>query len=879
MYSNPDMSILTKILGDPHTKQLRAFREIVVRINAREEVLVRMSDADLQKHFIDIRDRLRKSPSEELEHAMEDVFAIAREAGKRALGLRMFDVQFMGSIALFRGSIAEMKTGEGKTLAAVPAMILRGMKGKSAHLVTVNDYLARRDARWMGKIYTSLGLSVGCIQHDSAFLVDAGITDAPHGFEGLRPVERREAYLADIVYGTNNEFGFDYLRDNMVQDPSQRVQRDRAFAIVDEVDSILIDEARTPLIISAPAEEATDEYQKYARIVQQLQENADYNVDEKAKAATLTEQGMTVIEKLLNIPTIYDANGIAIAHHIEQALKAKSLFLRDRDYVVKEGEVIIVDPFTGRLMPGRRYSEGLHQAIEAKEGVTIQRENRTFATITFQNYFRLYSTLSGMTGTAATEAEEFAKIYGLDVNVIPTNKELNRTDKPDYIYKHEQAKFRAVVEEIKQRRKKGQPVLVGTVAIEKSEALSSVLTQEGIGHEVLNAKQHQKEAEIIAQAGQKGAVTISTNMAGRGTDIVLGGEPYNEDKAIEVRALGGLYVIGTERHEARRIDNQLRGRSGRQGDPGETRFFVSLDDSLLRIFGSDRLKSAMQLLKLPDDQPIENTMITRALESAQKRVEGHHFDARKHLVEYDDVMNTHREVIYKRRNAIVDLDIQTDAPHDMMQTLFIAEAHRIVDWHAPMQGEWNFSELRENAKTLTGLPESDILGLEDADQRDETRREALRQSLTTLLTSQYQKLCAEQQDPSVMRRVARAVMLRTIDVFWIEHLEQMTHLRESIGLQGYGQRDPLIEYKKRSFDLFQELLVHIDHQIVNTILKVRITAQAPKASVESPMKKIERKESVVDAEKKIGRNDPCPCGAKYPDGRSMKYKHCHGRNA
>ncbi len=864
------MSILTKILGDPHTKQLRRFRGVVERINAREEELAKVTDADLVSRVQSTRQKLQNNPSEDPVSTLEDVFAIAREAGKRALHLRMFDVQLMGSLALYEGSIAEMKTGEGKTLAAVPAMILRALNGKSAHLVTVNDYLARRDARWMGKIYASLGLSVGCIQHDSAFLVDANITEAPHGFEGLRPVERREAYMADILYGTNNEFGFDYLRDNMVQDPSQRVQRDLSFAIVDEVDSILIDEARTPLIISAPAEEATDEYQKYARLVQQLRENEHYNVDEKAKAATLNEAGMNTVEKALNIPTIYDANGIAIAHHIEQALKAKSLFLRDRDYVIKDGEVIIVDPFTGRLMPGRRYSEGLHQAIEAKEGVTIQRENRTFATITFQNYFRLYGKLSGMTGTAATESEEFAKIYGLDVHVIPTNKETRRTDYSDYIYKTEKAKFLAVVEEIKNRREKGQPVLVGTVAIEKSEELSNVLKQEGIAHNVLNAKQHQKEAEIIAQAGQKSAVTISTNMAGRGTDIVLGGEPYNETLAQEVRALGGLYVIGTERHEARRIDNQLRGRSGRQGDPGETRFFVSMDDSLLRIFGSDRLKSAMQFLKLPDDQPIENSMITKALESAQKRVEGHHFDARKHLVEYDDVMNTHREVIYKRRNAIVDVDVQTDAPHDMIKNLFVEEAHRLVDWHAPLQGDWNIKELRENVRTLTGLPESAFTVLEDTEVHDENTREHLRQTIVTLLSGQYEKLCAEQQDANVMRKVARAVMLRTIDLFWIEHLEQMTYLRESIGLQGYGQRDPLIEYKKRSFTLFQELLIHIDHQIANTILKVRITTQASAPTLESPMKKVERTNAPADNNEKIGRNDPCPCGS------GKKYKRCHG---
>ena len=655
------MSFISKIFGDANAKELKKLQPLVDKINELEPNFKSLSDEDLKAKTKEFKERLKKDES--LDDLLPEAFATVREAAKRVLGQRHYDVQLLGGVVLHQGKIAEMKTGEGKTLTSTCPVYLNALEGKGVHVITVNDYLARRDADWMGRVYNFLGLSVGCVQNQLvSYVFDPQVNKEEEDetemvvkvdMENLKPVSRPEAYQVDITYGTNNEFGFDYLRDNMVQDSSERAQRGLHYGIIDEVDSILIDEARTPLIISSPAEEATDQYQQYSRLVNNLEENKDYNIDEKMRAATLTEQGITNMEKALGMDNIYEAGGVQIVHHIEQALKARTLFKRDTDYVVKDGEVIIVDEFTGRLMQGRRFSEGLHQAIEAKENLEIKQESRTLATVTFQNLFRMYKKLSGMTGTAVTEAEEFHKIYKLDVLVAPTNKPLAREDLPDSIFKTEKGKYLAVAKKIKELHKKGQPVLVGTISIEKNELLGELLEREGVPHKLLNAKNHEKEAEIIAQAGKKGAVTVATNMAGRGVDIILSGNPPNKQEAEQIKEVGGLVVIGTERHEARRIDNQLRGRSGRQGDPGVTQFYVSMDDDLMRIFGSDRMKSMMTTLKVPEDMPIENSLVSRALESAQGKVEGRNFDTREHLVKYDDVINKHREVIYKKRLEVL----------------------------------------------------------------------------------------------------------------------------------------------------------------------------------------------------------------------------------
>jgi preprotein translocase subunit SecA len=664
------MSIITKLFGDANVRFLDNLRTEVAFINEKEAEISALTDEQLKAKTAEFRERLAKG--EKLETITPEAFAVVREAAKRTLNQRHFDVQLIGGLVLNNGQVAEMRTGEGKTLTSTSPIYTNALEGKGVHVVTVNDYLAKRDAVWMGQIFDFLGLSVGVIVHDKAFLYDASQTTPDEDTERdlgvtiedefLRQVPRKEAYLADILYGTNNEFGFDHLRDNLTQSKEEQVQRELNYAIVDEVDSILIDEARTPLIISAPDMESTDKYIQFSKLVEQLVENEDYNVDEKLRAATLTDAGISKMEKALGVDNIYSASGMETVHHIEQALKARTLFQRDKHYVVKDGEILIVDEFTGRLMQGRRYSEGLHQAIEAKEGVAIQRENKTMATITIQNYFRLYKKLAGMTGTAATEAEELNKIYGLEVTTIPTNKEMIRQDLPDRIYKTENGKFTAVINEVKERHAKGQPILIGTISIEKNELLGMLLEREGIPFHLLNAKQHEKEAEVLAQAGVKGAVTIATNMAGRGVDIKLGGIPFNQEKYEEIVALGGLHVIGTERHESRRIDNQLRGRAGRQGDPGSSQFYVSMDDDLLRVFGSDRMKSIMNALGLPEDVAIENGMISKSIESAQKKVEGNNFDIRKHLVEYDDVINKQREYIYRERQAILDLPAQQIQP-------------------------------------------------------------------------------------------------------------------------------------------------------------------------------------------------------------------------
>ncbi|MBI3115178.1 MAG: preprotein translocase subunit SecA [Candidatus Kerfeldbacteria bacterium] len=905
------MSLLVKLFGDPNRKTVGALQQRVARTNALEAEVSAQSDERLKLTV----NELRKTQPDfsALDQHLERVFAIVRETAKRQLKQRPYDVQLIGGMALNDGQIAEMRTGEGKTLVATLPATLNALTGRGVHVVTVNDYLAKRDAVWMGPIYQALGVTVGSIQHEAAFRYDPTYTDAPETARFLRPVSRREAYACDVLYGTNNEFGFDYLRDNMVADVSQKVQRPLAYAIVDEVDSILVDEARTPLIISAPAEESTDQYYRFAQLVRTLTEGEDYNVDEKMKAATLTDAGMTKMERALGVENIYAVDGIELAHHMEQALKAHALFKLDRDYVVRAGEVVIVDEFTGRLMFGRRYSEGLHQAIEAKEGVAIKQESRTLATITFQNYFRLYQKLSGMTGTALTEAEEFAKIYNLDVVVIPTNRPMVRADRPDAVFVNEQGKFQAVVREIKSRHQAGQPVLVGTISIEKNEILHELLEREGVPHEVLNAKNHEREAAIIAQAGRKGAVTIATNMAGRGVDIILGGTGADKPAQDEIRALGGVHVLGTERHEARRIDNQLRGRTGRQGDPGSSQFFVSLDDDLMRVFGSDRVKGIMERLNVPPDLPIENRVVSRSIEAAQKKIEGRNFDLRKHLVEYDDVMNKHREVIYRRRNRV--LAQAGSETLEQVSELVDAEIEHVVAFHTAGEHErdWNLKEIVETVDAMFGLTEgrAEVEGtLRDIakDRREQAKaRDAMCASLSERADQALQALGKRLGGDERLSVAARSVLLRTIDALWIEHLDQMDHLREGIGLRGYGQRDPLVEYKREAFRLFQQLTQSIDASFVNTLFKIQ---PAPPSTVSTTLTRARQVESGPAKEstsssairalatgeparapgaqltaesqeptatapgryhgQKVGRNEPCPCGS------GKKFKKCHG---
>ena len=814
------MSILNKIFGDANEKYLKKLQPLIDKVNSLEPALESFSNEKLKEKTKEFKERFRKG--EILNDILPEAFALVREAAKRTLGQRHFDCQLIGGIVLDQGRIAEMKTGEGKTLAATLPLYLNALEGKGCHLITVNDYLARRDTVWMGQIYHLLGLSTGCLNHDQSFLYDPDYKkpgeekdktrDELGSFrvveDFLRPVSRKEAYLADITYGTNNEFGFDYLRDNMVYDLANQPQRGFNYAIVDEVDSILIDEARTPLIISAPDIESSKWYQEFARIIPKLNSKTDYEIDEKMKAATLTEEGINKIEKILGMGNIYEERGIKYLHHLEQALRAEALFKRDKDYVVKDGQILIVDEFTGRLMPGRRWSGGLHQAIEAKEGVKVQPESLTLASITFQNYFRMYQKLAGMTGTAATSAEEFDKVYGLEVIIVPTNEPMIRKDLADRVYKTEKGKFEALVREIKERQIKGQPVLVGTTSIEKNEYLGKLLNREGVPHQILNAKHHQKEGEIIAQAGKLGAVTVATNMAGRGVDIILGGNPPDEKGAKEVVELGGLQVIGTERHEARRIDNQLRGRSGRQGDPGCSQFFVSLEDDLLRIFGSDRIKSLMNVLKIPEDQPIEANLVSEAIESAQSKIEGMNFDLRKHILEYDDVMNKHREVIYKKRREILEKAQISNLKPQILEMVKKA-----------------------------GFTEED-----------------------------YQKKEKEVGEEN-MRQIEKIISLRTLDMLWMEHLESMEHLRDSVRLRAYGQRDPLVEYKNEGHKMFRQLLSMLESSIAQTIFKVSlVSAPAPVVNYSTPVSK---------SKNKPGRNDPCPCGKTASvTGKPIKYKKC-----
>lgn len=832
------LGILKKILGDSNEREIKKLQKTVDKINALESTMERLSDSELRNKTEEFKGRLAKG--ETLDDILPEAFAVVREAAKRTLNMRPFDVQLMGGIVLHQGRIAEMKTGEGKTLVATMPVYLNALTGKGVHVVTVNDYLAKRDSEWMGQIYKFLGLEVGLIVH------------------GLDYQERKKAYNADITYGTNNEFGFDYLRDNMVLHKEHMVQRPLNYAIVDEVDSILIDEARTPLIISGQLEESTDIYYKFARIVPRLVLNEDYTIDEKAHSVIPTEKGIKKCEQFLGVDNLYDEENIELLHHLQQALKAHALMKRDRDYVVKDGQVIIVDEFTGRLMFGRRYSDGLHQAIEAKEGVKVENESKTLATITFQNYFRMYKKLAGMTGTAATEEEEFRSIYGLDVVVIPTNKPMIRVDYPDVIYKTEKAKLNAVVEEIEDCYRRGQPVLVGTVSIEKSELLSSMLKRKGIPHQVLNAKYHEKEAEIVARAGQKGAVTIATNMAGRGTDIVLGeGVPE----------LGGLHIIGTERHESRRIDNQLRGRAGRQGDPGSSRFYISLEDDLMRLFGGDNIKGIMDKLGMEEDQPIEHPIITKSIENAQKKVEAHNFNIRKHVLEYDDVMNTQREVIYSQRRQVLENENTKDSIIDMITQVIdrLLDIYVSKDIHPE---EWDLKGLSEYLMDIFQI-RYDFEGKEQDLSRDDLRQELISKALAA-----YEKK-EEELGSDTMRELERYVLLKTVDQKWMDHIDAMDQLREGIGLRAYGQRDPVMEYKFEGYEMFQDMIRSIQEDTVRYLFRVQVKA-APERRQKTYNMSYSHSDSgekpqPVRKEKKIGRNDPCPCGS------GKKYKKCCGR--
>jgi preprotein translocase subunit SecA len=815
------MSFITKIFGDPNAREVKKAQLRVDRISLLEDSVTRLSDAQLQAKTQEFKKRLSsKTNPETVDSLLEEAFAVVREASKRVLNMRHFDVQLVGGVILHGGAIAEMRTGEGKTLVATAPLYLNALTGKGTHLITVNDYLARRDAGWMAQIYHFLGLSTGVIMHNSAFIFDPDFVDDSHHdkrLQHLKTVTRKEAYQADITYGTNNEFGFDYLRDNMVQEYEQMVQRGLNYAIVDEVDSILIDEARTPLIISQPAGKSTDRYYNFATIAKTLVAEKDYAVDDKQKSVSLNEDGITKVEKALGLENIYEAGQIEDVHHVEAALKAEALFLRDRDYVVTpEGEIVIVDEFTGRMLPGRRYSEGLHQAIEAKEGVQIQAESQTLATITFQNLFRLYTKLAGMTGTALTEAEEFAKIYKLEVTQVPTHMPMVRKDLPDRIYQSEIGKFNAVVADVAERHNNGQPILIGTVSIDKNEQLSAMLRKAGINHQLLNAKNNETEAEIVAAAGSKGAVTLATNIAGRGTDIVL-------DE--EAKKLGGLHVVGTERHESRRIDNQLRGRAGRQGDEGSTQFYVSVEDDLMRVFGGDRIASLMNTLNVPEDTPIENKMITRSLETAQKRVEGHNFDIRKHLVDYDDVMNSQREIIYtKRRNFLQSKQLREEVLDSIKQ-----EFGLIVSSHTNSStGSVELEEVEKSAHSVLPLPSDWAKNIKIK------APEELVRNLVELATSEYEAR-EKHFGSDTMRLIDKLVSLKVVDSAWLQHLETMDHLREGIGLRGYGQRDPLVEYKSEAFRLFKQLQAGMSAEIATTIFKVQFQEETP---IEAPKTEI-----------------------------------------
>ncbi|MFQ5432460.1 MAG: preprotein translocase subunit SecA [Nitrospinota bacterium] len=885
-------SIVRKFIGSRNERELTRIGQIVENVNALEPAMSALDDSGLRAKSDEFRQRLENGES--LESIMPEAFAVCREAAKRALKMRHFDVQIIGGVVLNEGKIAEMKTGEGKTLAATLPLYLNGLTGRGAHLVTVNDYLASRDAEWMSPVYRMLGLSVGIIQHDMA------------------ESDRKAAYNCDITYGTNNEFGFDYLRDNMKFDIESCVQRELNFALVDEVDSILIDEARTPLIISGQAEESTDKYGTIDRIMPGLlKKDKLYTLDEKARSVSLTEDGVAKAEELLKVANLYDPRNVDILHHVNQALKAHTLFKRDVDYVVKDDQVIIVDEFTGRLMAGRRYSDGLHQALEAKERVKIENENQTLATITFQNYFRLYNKLAGMTGTADTEAEEFQNIYKLEVLIIPTHRDMIRIDNSDVIYRTPEEKYEAIVEEIVDTHKQGEPVLVGTISIEKSEKISNMLKRKGIKHNVLNAKQHEREAEIVAQAGRKGAVTIATNMAGRGTDIVLGGnaerlvqsmgltpedEEYEEKlskytqicemEREEVVAAGGLKIIGSERHESRRIDNQLRGRSGRQGDPGASRFYISLDDDLMRIFGSERIGTVMEKLGMERGEPIENKMVSRAIENAQKKVEGHNYDIRKHLLEYDDVMNKQREVLYQQRRMILEghdlkieiIEMSKEIAEDMLYGAAPEKSH---------PDDWDLEGLKNRLNTHFDLDikldDNKNLKIGTKELKFESMlHEEIVEALDELLVETYEKKEREIGEKQ-MRDFEQYLMLSVIDAQWKEHLLMMDHLKEGIGFRGYAQKDPLNEYKREGHDLFQEMIGRFRNEVSSVLYRVQVQKsdeshplqRRQEAKIHEHRGQSEEVQVVTQKRtgKKVGRNEPCPCGS------GKKYKKCHGKAA
>ena len=878
------VSLLHKLAGDTSEKNLKKAYPIRKKVNALEEDFQKLTDAQLRDKSEDFRSRL--AGRESMDDLLPEAFAAVREVGRRRLGQRHYDVQIMGGAVLHWGQIAEMKTGEGKTLVATLPVYLNALTGKGVHLVTVNDYLARRDPVWMGPIYDGLGLSVGCLQHDGAFMYDPEMDETPAtkdgqqgGMKSLRPVSRAEAYQADITYGTNNEFGFDYLRDNMALELSQRVQRELNYAIVDEVDNILIDEARTPLIISGPAEEPVQEYYTFAKLVPRLRLEEDYTIDERSQAISLSQEGISKMEQWTNTANLYDPENFHLVHYIENALTAQVMKNKDKAYVVRDGEVVIVDEFTGRLQPGRRWSDGLHQAVEAKEGLKIQRESITYATITLQNYFRLYKKLAGMTGTAQTEADEFLKIYRLDVTVIPTNLPMARDEASDLVFQSEEAKWRVVTEDIAQLYEEKRPVLVGTTSIEVSEMLSGRLDRRGIPHQVLNAKNHEHEAGIIAQAGRMGAVTVSTNMAGRGTDIILGGSDTSQDTWQEehdqVVQLGGLHVVGTEHHDARRIDNQLRGRSGRQGDPGSSQFYISLDDELMRRFGGDRIKKFMGWTGMDEDAAIENKLVTKSIGNAQVKVEGYHFDIRKHLLDFDDVLNTQRGVIYTDR---YDIQAGVDLKGKILAMLR-QEFRDLMDRHLPGRhaDDWNVSGLLGELEVICPLPPD----LTDEDNVYQSSRARIGEILSEYAETAYQ---AREQEvgPEQMRLLERLLLLRAIDTHWVNHLTAMENVRTGIGLQAYGQRDPLVAYRAEGHKMFQDLLSRMQYDIVHSMFHVSITQEPVNGRRKrnggaggvsaSPMQAVNPQGREKVAAAKVGRNAPCPCGS------GKKYKRCHGAN-
>ncbi|KKR44387.1 preprotein translocase subunit SecA [Candidatus Woesebacteria bacterium RIFOXYC1_FULL_41_14] len=898
------LKIFSKLL-DVNAREVERISKVVEQINSFEAKVKKLKDKDFAAKTEEFKKRLEKG--ETLENLLPEAYAVVREASYRVLGKRHYDVQLIAAVALFEGKVAEQKTGEGKTLSAVPALYLHALTGRGAHLVTVNDYLARRDAGWNAPIFHLLGMSVGSIvQETKSYIYDPDFTDSSHGDERLAHLkvsERRDAYACDILYGTNNEFGFDYLRDNMVNSLPEMVQRGHYFAIVDEVDSILIDEARTPLIISAPDTEPTQKYYKFAQMVDKLNPDTDYKIDEKSKSASLTEMGITRVEKILGVDNLYEKDFEAI-HHIENALRARTLYLKDKDYVIKEDQVVIVDEFTGRLMVGRRWSDGLHQAVEAKESVPIQQESKTLATISFQNYFRMYEHLSGMTGTAATEAEEFRKIYKLDVIVIPTHRPMVRKDLPDVIYKTLRGKYGAIVDEIGECYKKGQPVLVGTTSIEKNEIISEYLKRKKITHNVLNAKNHEKEAEIIAEAGKPSAVTVATNMAGRGVDIVLGGalpdripgknedeyrssSAYKEWEKIHEKVInaGGLHIIGTERHEARRVDNQLRGRSGRQGDSGSSRFYLSMEDDLMRIFGGEQIGGIMDRLSLPENQPIENSLISRAIEQAQVKVEGFHFDVRKRLVEFDDVANQQREIIYKLRRKILESkDVKEEVQNKVKDQIEKISEIESLEVDGKVDAERIAISLAEiipfddaSLKRIT----SQISNLES--------QEKIKDFLNSIFADIYEKR-EKDLTSTVMREVEKFAYLGSIDHLWMDHIDHIDDLREGVTLRAYGQRDPLIEFKNEAYNLFENLVNKINTELSRRILRIGVARPQPEIPLHLARENVDRSDqtglsgdaastarsgepafssSSSQSSKKLGRNDPCWCGS------GKKWKHCH----